>query len=449
MREALLAAGFRPDEIERRLALFREVEAAFAEAVGGHDKVLVYHVPGRIEVFGKHTDYAGGRSLVCATEQGFALLAAPRTDGRLTLLDARAGARRGLEIGPDLEAPVGDWANYPITVARRLARDFGPGLRGADLVFASDLPIAAGVSSSSALVVAVALVLRDVNRLADTGLYRANIGSAVDLGGYLGAVENGRPFRALEGSGGVGTMGGSQDQTAILISRPDALAQIRFLPVELEGIVPLPPDLTFVVAASGIEAEKTGAALAHYNGLATLTRTLDELVLAATDGALSLGAALLDQGPGLSLVLDRLATLPPERAARLRDRLTQLASECRYIIPGIVSALERRDFARVAELTRASQAGAELALENQVPETIALVEEAHRLGAVAASAFGAGFGGSVWALTRVDEADRLAGELRAGYLARFPERAAGCRVFRTRPAPPGLRLEAGTFVVAA
>ena len=35
-------------------------------------------VPGRIELFGKHTDYAGGRSLVCAVDRGFHLLGRTR-----------------------------------------------------------------------------------------------------------------------------------------------------------------------------------------------------------------------------------------------------------------------------------------------------------------------------------------------------------------------------------
>ena len=39
--------------------------------------VAVY-VPGRIEFLGKHTDYAGGRSLLLAVDRGFRLVAVPR-----------------------------------------------------------------------------------------------------------------------------------------------------------------------------------------------------------------------------------------------------------------------------------------------------------------------------------------------------------------------------------
>ena len=53
--------------------------------------VRAWWVPGRIEFLGKHTDYAGGRSLLCATERGFAVVAVPRADS-LRLRDG--GSRR-------------------------------------------------------------------------------------------------------------------------------------------------------------------------------------------------------------------------------------------------------------------------------------------------------------------------------------------------------------------
>jgi galactokinase len=139
-----------------------------------------------------------------------------------------------------------------------------------------------------------------------------------------------------------------------------------------------------------------------------------------------------------------LETWPdPVMGRRLRGRLTQLTAECQVIIPGVGDALARRDFALVAELVSASQLGAEIELRNQVPETIALVDAARPGGAVAASAFGAGFGGSVWALVPVETADSFVETWRSGYLDRFPERRPRARFFRTRPAPPAVRLEDG------
>lgn len=418
---ALRRHGFAEPEIDRRLALFATVRLA------GLTPRARYHVPGRIEVLGKHTDYAGGRSLVCATEQGFAVEVAPRTDGMVRIIDAAAREVREFPAGPDLEPPRGDWANYPMTVVARLVRDFGPVLGGFDLGFAGDIPVAAGLSSSSALVVAVAQAAIDLYRLDHTDAYRATITSPEDLAGYLGAVENGRPFREFGATGGVGTLGGSQDHTAILCSASDALTQVRFDPVAVERRVPWPSGFRFVVASCGVTAEKTGAALERYNDLARMTERLGALVAGPRS---TLGRAIIDHG---------VTGLPAD--PRLARRLAQLAAECRWLIPGAVDALGRRDWARLGELVAASQHGAEIGLGNQIPETIALAESARRFGAVAASAFGAGFGGSVWAMVPAPEVESFMEEWSGEYRRGFPERSSA-RFFSTRPAPAAGRLAA-------
>ena len=52
---------------------------------------MAFFVPGRIEVLGKHTDYAGGRTMVAAVERGFAIVAVPRDDRQTTVIDAESG----------------------------------------------------------------------------------------------------------------------------------------------------------------------------------------------------------------------------------------------------------------------------------------------------------------------------------------------------------------------
>ena len=64
--------------------------------------------------------------------------------------------------------------------------------------------------------------------------------------------------------------------------------------------------------------------------------------------------------------------------------------------------MTRRDTAALGDLSAESQADAETLLDNQVQETVELVASARRLGAFASSSFGAGFGGSVWALVHQD-----------------------------------------------
>ena len=84
-----------------------------------------------------------------------------------------------------------------MTVARRLAANFSTARHGASIAFASDLPPAAGMSSSSALMVMTFLLLGECNRVAEDPAFRANIQSLEELAGYLGTVENGQTFKGL------------------------------------------------------------------------------------------------------------------------------------------------------------------------------------------------------------------------------------------------------------
>ena len=392
-------------------------------------------MPGRLEFLGKHTDYCGGPSLVCAVERGLAVASAPRSDGRVRVVDAVSGERAEAELSDALVVRQGHWSSYSFTVCRRVARNFAGARRGIDFAFASNLPSAAGLSSSSALIVATFLALSDANELAERADYRATIRGAEDLAGYLGAVENGSSFGTLAGDSGVGTQGGSQDHTAILCARAGALVQYAFAPIRFEGAVPLPNDLRFVVAASGVAAEKTGRALALYNRAAATAAAALEVWRAATGSmAPTLAAALADAPNGM----ERFRELLRDRPELLR-RVEQFDREAALVRDG-GDALARGDLDRLGRLVDESQAGAERLLGNQVPETIALARVAREQGAVAASAFGAGFGGSVYALVRTGEADDFRRRWAEQYLAAFRARREHATFFVTGAARPAHRL---------
>ncbi|HEX4682071.1 MAG TPA: galactokinase family protein, partial [Gemmatimonadaceae bacterium] len=384
--ERLTAAGMSQAESLAKQALFARIEAALpAESAFERHR---FWVPGRIEVLGKHTDYAGGRSLLCTVERGFCVAASARDDGLVRVVEAMTGDVVSARTEA-LDVPVpGHWSNYVMTVVERLARDFAP-LRGADIAFASDLPIAAGVSSSSALVTSLALALMAVNEVKHRPAYRMVLADDDALAGYLGAVENGLPFGDLPGARGVGTFGGSEDHTAILRSRVDSLVQYRFCPVQFERVVALPPHHGFLIASSGIVAEKTGSALAAYNRLSMLSRAaLDRwnADMSRHDGSLGEAAALY----GVDLPRHLRAG-----SAELGERAEQFLIESERIVPAAGDALADHDVQRFGELVDESMRNAERMLHNQVPETVFLARRARELGAVAASAFGAGFGGSV------------------------------------------------------
>ncbi len=400
-------------------------------------------VPGRLEVLGKHTDYAGGRSLLCAAERGIVFAFAPRSDGRVRIVDAASGSDADFIIGSGLRSAPGHWANYPMTVARRIARNFPGVLCGADIAFASDLPPAAGMSSSSALIVGFFTVLAEANRLAERPEYAENIHSTEELAGYLGTVENGRGFGTLLGEAGVGTAGGSEDHTAILCCRPGQLSQYAFCPIRHERSVRLPERWVFAIGVSGVVADKNAAARDSYNRAAQAVDMMMQAWRAATGRADTWLADALASSPDAPERMREIlratgaGTLTPQA---LLDRLEQFLAETSEIIPEVGDCLARGDVEGIGLLVDRSQRAAERWLGNQVPETIALARSARKLGAAAASAFGAGFGGSVWALVQREAADEFVERWGREYRAAFPTRAPHAQFFITRAGPPLQRL---------
>jgi galactokinase len=391
-----------------------------------------FYVPGRIEIFGKHTDYAGGRSLVCATTRALWGVVTPRADGRIRITDARNG--EVLELAGGEAPPRGGWRVYPATVWTRLGRDFPDWQRGAEVVFASDIPRAAGVSSSSALVVATYLALASINqRRTEPHFPPGGLAEAE----YAACLENGADFGALRGDRGVGTASGAQDHLAILASAAGEVRQFAFLPARLEVTISFRADWVFVVATSGVRAEKTGGAQAVYNAVAERASALVQgwRRTSGERGPTSLGRVLSTAG-GLEEIR-RVARDSDLRGdgLRLADRLEQFRLEAFELVPAAAEALAKGEGRALGELARQSMAAAQVGLGNQTPETLGLVDAALAEGALAASAFGAGFGGSVWALVPKREEAGFRSRWRSSYERRFPQRAGEVLTFATPPGP--------------
>src|SRR5689334_3318740 len=135
----------------------------------------LYVAPGRIEFVGKHVDYAGGRSITCATTMAIRIRATVTNEP-------------GIRVDTPAARP------YTEAVARRLIRDFPRAKRGVSLEISSDLPESAGLSSSSALVVAAAQALVDANELQRDERWRENVRDDLARAAYFAAMETGEAF---------------------------------------------------------------------------------------------------------------------------------------------------------------------------------------------------------------------------------------------------------------
>ena len=435
----LMTAGMSEAAAKQKMEVFPRIESQLA--CSREEDLLRWFVPGRIEVLGKHTDYAGGRSLLCTAERGFCVAVTPRSDAWVRVYDLVRRSSAEFELSPDLIIPDLGWRLYVHVVARRVARNFPGPLRGVDLCLASDLPSAAGMSSSSALVVAVFAVLSAVNDLPARDEYRANIQSQTDLASYLGCIENGQNYRSLVGDGGVGTFGGSEDHTAILTSNAGHLKQFSFCPVRHERTVRLPDGCAFVIGVSGVVADKTGSAKASYNHASQSAReVLQRWRSASGSDAATLAEAATSAADSAERIRTMLRRTGETDSHALINRFEQFLLESESIIPQATDALARGDLSAFGKLVDESQAAAENLLGNQVAETIFLARTARQLGAYAASAFGAGFGGSVWALTAAADAPEFAEKWRKAYEASGHQAAAKSLFFITAAGPPMVRL---------
>jgi galactokinase len=367
--------------------------AHFGDGVG----TRVARAPGRVNLIGEHIDYNDLPVLPMALQRDIALLFRPRTDAvvRLANVDERF-ALRGFEVSTSI-APFarGDWGNYPKAAAQALARDLGLG-RGMDAVISATLPAAAGLSSSAALVVASALALLAANDRELDPLALAEL--------------------CADGERYVGTRSGGMDQAASLCGREGHAVRIDFAPLRVEPIA-VPDGWCFVIAHSLVHADKSGAVRAAYNK----RRAQCEEVLRRM-------ATLPELAPTPARWSELLARVPLGELMELAEEVLDnvLLARFRHVafeaqrVDRAGQALRRGSALAFGELMNASHTSLATDFEVSHPALDELATVARSAGARGARLTGAGFGGSIVALTESNHAEALVNALHERFYARRP-----------------------------
>lgn len=375
-------------------------------------------VPGRVEILGKHTDYAGGSSLTAALSRGLHFVYTPRQDDTVVVHAVDFDEQVNITPGESVAPADGHWSAYTQQVVRRIFNNFHSVNHGAEIFVTSTLPIASGMSSSSAFVVGTFICLGKVNNVALDADYKNSIKTVYDLADYLSTVENGGNYKTLEGHTGVGTLGGSEDHTAILASREATLGLYRYRPTTPVDFVKWPESLSLVVLSSGVTAEKSGSARDAYNRASRLAAEVVSLWNGqAGTGYRHLGEIVKSGG----FDPEAMRAFFAQKSEALANRFDHFYLEETRFIPGAVASLKEGDIDRFAGYINASAEAVDRLLGNQVDETRYLMKSANRLGALCASPFGAGFGGSVYAIASAEIAADLAHDWLNDYLKHFPQ----------------------------
>lgn len=349
-----------------------------------------------MNLIGEHTDYNGLPVFPMALQREARIELRPRDDGlvRLSNADPEFPAV-AFEIGGDIErGPVGSWENYVKAPAQELARRFAI-TRGFDGVLSSDVPVASGLSSSSAIVNVVGLALAEIN---EVGL------DVLELADVMADAER-----------YTGTRGGGMDQAISLAARAGHATRIDFSPLRTTH-VPIPVDWRFIVADTGVRAEKSGSAQGAYN------RRREE----CEEALAQVGAGLV-RGGWMGAAPDGYRDLLGAVQAReLLDRATEILSgsllrRFRHVITEAGRVEEAQDALRAADhggfgtLMDASHGSLRTDYHVSSAELDELVALAKEGGAAGARLTGAGFGGCVVALASPSTVDEVLESLVAGY----------------------------------
>lgn len=135
-----------------------KITQEFADRFGGEG--ILYVSPGRFNLIGEHTDYNGGFVFPGAIDKF--IMADIRPNGldvvRVYSIDIDEETAFGLN---EEDAPKQSWARYIFGVCREIIKRGGV-VKGFDAVFAGNVPLGAGLSSSAALESCFAFALNDM-----------------------------------------------------------------------------------------------------------------------------------------------------------------------------------------------------------------------------------------------------------------------------------------------
>lgn len=171
----------------------------------GPAEVLVKS-PGRVNIIGEHIDYNGGKVLPFAIDQAIYLALSQNSQQHHRIFSEDFGLSDLTDLKP--------WSRYVTVAMRFLQEQFGIGFY--DMTIVSDLPVGAGMSSSSALVLGILKAVSVLEELALTDEKLLEMSSGIEYG--------------------AGVEGGLMDQLTILHGKADKMLYINCKNNQIEYI---------------------------------------------------------------------------------------------------------------------------------------------------------------------------------------------------------------------
>ena len=259
--------GENPEAMEAKRLMYLKAAEKFKNAFDSEGEVIFARAPGRVNLMGRHMDFMGGYVNPIATEAEIFVFAQARDDDWVYLRNMNPCYEpncfqitqelpeekiRNLQhwdrwtvkrFNEDLKKGVKrDWDAYVKGLLIHLQNyyrledgEFIKKIRGMDILVGGDLPARRGLSSSSALVTAIALVVREINDI------KIPLGEFIDLIGFSEWF--------------VMTRGACADHAAITLCKRGYVSHIGSQPTDVSKVTyaPFPEDYCVLIVGSGFE----------------------------------------------------------------------------------------------------------------------------------------------------------------------------------------------------
>ena len=343
-----------------------------------------YASAGRINLIGEHTDYNGGYVFPGAIDCG--IIAEIKPNGldkvRAFSLDYDEGVEFGLE---EKDKPAQAWACYIFGVCRETIKRGGK-VKGFDTVFAGDVPLGAGLSSSAALESCFAFAINEINANGIDKFELAKIGQSTEHN-YCGVNC------------------GIMDQFASCFGKEGSLIRLNCKTLEYQYFPFKPEGYRLVLLDTCVKHELASSA---YNKRR-----------ASCENA---AAHIKKNHPEIEFLSDCNRLWLDEVRAEIPEedflRAEYVIGEVQRVLD-VCDALERGDYETVGEMMYQTHFGLSKLYEVSCEELDFLAKLARKMEVTGSRVMGGGFGGCTINLVRNELYDAFVGEAKKKFCEKF------------------------------
>jgi galactokinase len=358
----------------------------------GQEPAFVALAPGRVNILGEHVDYNDGFVLPAAIDRAtyIAFARAREKSDRFTLVAADFAEEvsftpEGIFVKTDADgSPLTDWARYPAGVAWALNED-GLTVPALNAVFASDVPLGAGLSSSASVEMAFAVAWQKLGGWTLPPMQLALLGQKAE-------------------NRYVGVNCGIMDQFASTCGVEDKLLLLDCRSLEWQSL-PLPESIVIIIADTSVRRKLTDAG---YNQRRQACEEAVKIISKTLPGVKALRDVSVED-------FNRLCSHLPELIEKRARHVVEEVERTRRAIPLLVQG-EIVEFGRIMNECHISLRDL---YEVSIPELDTMVDFAQGLpGCYGARLTGAGFGGCTVNLVDKSAAKTFVTELAKQYQAK-------------------------------